>query len=400
MIRRYRELFNTQFSGEKYNEFLKDISESVNHTPPFRISETPIFVDRIFKEKLLQACSEILTQVSSSEFMEASKSALNHPSLNMPLYEKPCRFIQLDFGICEDEHGVLSPQLIELQGFPSLYFYQELLGSMYQKHFKLDPQLSIFPQNLTTKEYIDLLQKEIVGDTPAEQVVLLEIEPETQTTRIDFLCAEKMIGIKELCITELIKEGKGLFYLNAEGRKIKILKIFNRVIFDELNQRSDLKRSFRFSDEVDVEWIGHPTWFFRISKHSLPLLKSDYVPESYYLDQLEEYPEDLDQFVLKPLFSFAGSGVNLHLSKDLLDGISDRSNYIIQRKVSYKSIIETKDEPAKCEIRMMSVLNSETGKFDIVCNLARLTKGEMVGVKYNKNKEWVGGSVAFFEKDD
>lgn len=397
MIGSHREAFNTTFTEEKYQHFVKDIVDTFGHTPPFRIAETPVFIDKEFKHKLLTACDDILSYIVGPEFDGATSSILKHPSLKMPTYDKPCRFIQLDFGICEDEKGVLSPQLIELQGFPSLYFYQELLGSMYKKHFEVSDSLSIFPNGSSTEDYIQMLQREIVGDTPSEQVVLLEIEPEKQTTRIDFLCAEKMIGIKELCITKLIKEGRELFYLNSEGRKIKILKIFNRVIFDELNQRKDLDRQFRFSDDVDVEWIGHPTWFFRISKYTLPLLNSPYVPESYYLNKLENYPENLENFVLKPLFSFAGSGVQLHLTKEILDKIEDRDNYVLQKKVSYKSVIPTMDENAKCEIRMMSVLNSETQKFDIVCNLARLTKGEMVGVKYNKNKTWVGGSIAFFE---
>lgn len=397
MIESQRKHFNSQFDEKIYQQFLEDIAKSVDYTPPFKICETPVFIDHAFKAKLNEACHDILSYISGPDIEKATRPILDHPSLNMPIYNRPCRFVQLDFGICENEDGSLSPQLVELQGFPSLYFYQELLGRMYKKHFDLPDSLSIYPNGSSSEDYISILRREIVGETPAEQVVLLEIEPKKQPTRIDFLCAEQMIGIKELCITDLIKEGRELFYVNDKGRKIKILKIFNRVIFDELNQRKDLVRQFKFSDDVDVEWIGHPTWFFRISKYTLPLLKSPYVPESYYLNQLEEYPENLHEFVLKPLFSFAGSGVILDLNKEILDGISDRDNYIIQKKVKYKSFISTKDEPAKCEIRMMTILNSETGKFEIVCNLARLTKGKMVGVKYNKNKTWVGGSVAFFE---
>jgi len=397
MISSYREIFNTNYTEEKYHRFLQEIVESVDHTPPFRISETPIFIDRKLKFKLLDACAEILSYITGDDFGEASKKVLNHPHLNMPEYDNPCRFIQFDFGLCEGDDDEINPQLIELQGFPSLYFYQDLLGASYQKHFNIPDSYSIFPQGLDRAEYIDILEKEIVGDTPAHQVVLLEVEPEKQVTRVDFLCAQKMIGIKELCITKLIKEGRGLFYVNDAGEKIKILKIFNRVIFDELNQRKDLVRQFHFSDDVDVEWIGHPSWFFRISKFILPLLKNQYVPDSHYLNQLSTYPDNLEDFVLKPLFSFAGSGVQLDLTSEILDEIQDRDNYILQKKVKYKPLIATPDGPAMCEIRMMTILNSETQNFDVVCNLARLTKGKMVGVKYNKNKTWVGGSVAFFE---
>ncbi|WP_235296361.1 hypothetical protein [Portibacter marinus] len=397
MIATYRETFNKNYTEEKYKKFITEIVETVDHTPPFRIAETPVFINRDLKAKLLDACAVILKYISGPEFGDATKAILDHPSLNMPAYDNPCRFIQLDFGLCEDEDGEVHPKLIELQGFPSLYFYQDLLGAMYQKYYDIPAEYSVFPEGLDRAQYLDILEKEIVGDTPAHQVVLLEVEPEKQTTRIDFLCAQKMIGIKELCITKLIKEGRSLFYINEAGEKIRILKIFNRVIFDELNQRTDLERQFRFSDDVDVEWIGHPSWFFRISKYTLPLLKNKYVPESYYLNQLERYPSNLEDFVLKPLFSFAGSGVLLDLTPEILDEIQDRDNYIIQKKVKYKPAIKTMDDPAMCEIRMMTILNSETQRFDVVCNLARLTKGKMVGVKYNKNKTWVGGSIAFFE---
>jgi hypothetical protein len=249
-------------------------------------------------------------------------------------------------------------------------------------------------------EYVEMLRSEIIGDVAPHQVVLLEVEPEKQVTRIDFLLAEQMLGLKVLCISDLKKEGKELFYIDKDGEKIKILKIYNRVIFDELNQRDDIEREFYFKDEVDVEWVGHPNWFFRISKYTMPLLKSKYVPTCLYLGELEEYPDNLSDYVLKPLYSFAGMGVQLNLTKDILDGISDKENYILQEKVVYAPVVETMDVPAKCEIRMMTLYNTRKKKSHVVNNLMRLSKGEMVGVRYNKDKEWVGGSVGFFENEE
>ena len=159
----------------------------------------------------------------------------------------------------------------------------------------------------------------------------------------------------------------------------------------------DVKTEFNFQDEVDVEWIGHPNWFFRISKYTMPLLKGNYVPKSYYLNQLESIPEDLENYVLKPLFSFAGAGVEIHVTKEMIDGIKNKANYLLQEKVAYHPIIETLDEPAKCEIRMMLLHNKKDNTTQIVSNLMRLSKGEMIGVKYNKDKTWVGGSTGFFE---
>jgi hypothetical protein len=295
-----------------------------------------------------------------------------------------------------DEKGEPTPKLIELQGFPSLYCYQDLLGKLYKKHYKLPEHLSIHPLGITSEEFIEKLRTEIVGDTNPKQVILLEIEPEKQATAIDFYCTADLLGIKVLCISKLIKRGKQLFYLDDDGKEIQVLKIYNRIIFDELDQRNDLKREFDFKDEVDVQWIGHPNWFFRISKYTMPLLKGDYVPKSYYLNQLKTLPKDLENYVLKPLYSFAGAGVEIHVTKEMIDGITNKANYLLQEKVAYHPIIETLDVPAKCEIRMMLLHNSATNTTQIVSNLMRLSKGEMIGVKYNKDKTWVGGSVGFF----
>ena len=249
-----------------------------------------------------------------------------------------------------------------------------------------------------SEEYIEMLRNIIVGDNNPENVVLLEIEPEKQTTYIDFKGAEEHLGIKVLCISKLIKHGKKLFYENEEGKEVPIYKIYNRVIFDELAQRDDITRQFYFTDEVDVEWVGHPNWFFRISKYTMPLLKNKYVPESLYLDRLDQYPEDLGNYVLKPLYSFAGSGVKLNITPQELDQIVDRENYILQKKVKYEPVVSTPNDPAKCEIRMLMLWDKGQKEARIVNNLVRLSKGEMIGVRYNKDRDWVGASVGFFEQ--
>ena len=200
-------------------------------------------------------------------------------------------------------------------------------------------------------------------------------------------------------MSKLKRQGNQLFYEDAKGELVQIKKIYNRVIFDELDQREDLGSEFNFGDDVDVEWVGHPNWFFRISKYTMPLLDSKYVPKCYYLDQLEDYPEDLENYVLKPLYSFAGAGVKLNVTKADLDAIEQKDNFILQAKVNYVPIVETLDVPAKCEIRMMSLWNKDKGTAQVVNNLVRLSKGEMIGVRYNKDKEWVGGSVGFFEDE-
>lgn len=399
MIKTIRDAYNANFTDEKYNAFLKDINSSFNYKVKFKIAETPVFLPKALQQKLVEACDDIMSVINKPNFKALTNGAFFDANTIVPNEDEHSKFIQLDFGICKDEDGNLTPKLIELQGFPSLYYFQELLGRKYREHFG-----NVIPNNfsqhlsgMTSTDYLELLQQEIVGATNPKNVILLEIEPDLQATAIDFYATAAKLGIKVLCITNLKKRGKTLFYLDENGNEVEVLKIYNRIIFDELHQRTDLKTEFSFQDEIDAEWIGHPNWFYRISKFTMPLLKGDYVPKSYYLDQLKSIPTDLENYVLKPLYSFAGAGVQIHVTHDMIDAITNKSNYLLQEKVAYAPVIKTMDDAAKCEIRMMMLHNSKTNKTEIVSNLMRLSKGEMVGVKYNKDKTWVGGSTGFFE---
>jgi hypothetical protein len=397
MIEEFRNRYNQSFTEEKYQEFLNTIRSAHGHLPPFRISESPIFIPDALKSKLIEACDDIQKLISRPDFKELTKGAINNASITVPNEDEHTLFLQMDFGITLNEDGELHPYLIELQGFPSLYLFQVELAEAYKKHFDVPSHLTAHLSSLNPGQYIDLLRKMIVGNCDPRNVILLELEPEKQATYIDFLATAHYLGIKILCITDLKKDGKQLFYLDEEGNKIKVERIYNRIIFDELDQRKDLDREFYFKDEVEVDWVGHPAWFFRISKYILPLFDSPYVPKTYYLADLKVYPDDLENYVLKPLYSFAGAGIQLDLDKEMLDNVEDKSNYILQQKVEYAAVIKTPSEPAKCEIRMMMLWEKDEPKGKLVNNLVRLTKGRMVGVKFNKNKDWVGGTVGYFE---
>ncbi len=392
-----RKHFNSQFTSEKYEAFKEYVAKSANYAPTFRLGETPIFVPSSLRDQLLEACEEITDVLCQPNFKELSKDAILKGQV-VPNEDDHTIFLQMDFGICKDKDGGLIPQLIEVQGFPSLYFFQELLTEGYRESFDIPDGFTSYFGGLDSDSYIEILRKNIVGSSQKENVILLEVEPEKQNTRIDFICAEQKIGVKTICISKLKKEGKDVYYLDDNGKKIGVEKILNRVIFDELMNREDLKRDFYFSQEANVEWIGHPHWFFRISKHTLPLIKSKYNPESIFLKDIDRAPLDIENYVLKPLYSFAGSGVIINLNQYDIDAIKDRENYILQRKVEYAPVIQTPSEPAKCEIRMLMIWEKGAARPRIINNLARLSKGEMIGVKYNKNKDWVGASVGLFEK--
>jgi hypothetical protein len=397
MIQTVRSKYNDEFTDEKYASFLEDVSKQFNHTPIFRIAETPIFIGKELKNDIIAACEELNQVIMDPDFKKKTEHALVTDVIT-PNESNHSLFLQYDFGICQQEDGSLIPKLIELQGFPTLYLYQDLVARLYRKHFNIPDNYSHLFSGHDTESYIELLRKTIVGDANPENVVLLEIEPHTQATQIDFWATSHVLGIKVLCITELKKEGRKLFYINEKGKKIPIHRIYNRIIFDELFGRKDLKREFFFKDDVDVHWVGHPNWFFRISKSTLPLFKSKYVPKSTILSELKEIPEDLHNYVLKPLYSFSGSGVIFHVTKADIEAIVDKSNFILQEKVTYSPVVQSPDGMVKCEVRMLSIWEENTPKPILINNLARLSKGELIGVKFNKDKTWVGGSVGFFEQ--
>ncbi|MEM9918019.1 MAG: hypothetical protein AAF990_07985 [Bacteroidota bacterium] len=395
MISQIREQYNKAFTQEKYENFLNHIAAQYDHRPPFKISETPVFIPEKLKKQLIEACETITDILCKPNFKELSQSAIL-PGQIVPGEDEHTTFLQMDFGICKDANGELSPQLIEIQGFPSLYFFQDLVAEAYKKFFDIPDNYSHLFNGLQREDYYDMLRRICVGDSKPEEVVLLEVDPTNQVTYIDFKIAEKELGIAIKCVTDLKKEGKDVYYIDDNGRKVGVQKIINRVIFDELIKRDDLEREFRFTEEANVEWIGHPHWFFRISKHTLPYLDNPYVPKSFFLNELDSLPEDLDNYVLKPLYSFAGTGVMININRFDLDAIKDPENYILQRKVEYAPLVETLDIPSKCEIRMLMLWEKGQPRPIIVNNLARLSKGEMIGVRYNKNKTWVGGGVGFF----
>jgi hypothetical protein len=388
MIPELRKKFNAEFTQEKYEAFLKDINTSLKYPADFRISETPLFLTADLKNKLLKASDELCKQVTSNDFKLKMKDAVP-PHLHIPGETDHPEFFVFDFAICRNESGEYYPKLIELQGFPTLYGYQYFFKQKLKKHFDVPENFTSYFNKITPEKYVEMLRDVIVGDADPANVILLEIEPEKQKTRIDFAATEKLIGVKEVCISDVIKHGKVLFYKKNEV-EIPIERIYNRVIFDELS-RTEKNFNFDLQEELNVTWVPHPNWFYKISKYSLPVLKGEFVPKCFYLRDLTSYPSDLENYVLKPLFSFAGLGVKIDVTKKMLDEIKDPENYILQEKVEYAPLIETPDEFAKVEIRMMYFYDKQP---ILVNNLVRQSKGKMMGVDFNKNKTWVGGSAA------
>jgi len=399
MVPALRDAFNAAFTKEKYEKFLKELDRLHPGAIEFRIAETPVFVPKDFAKKMIDACESIVDIITDNNFKKITERAIPSKDL-VPNENAHTHFIAFDFGICINKEGELEPQLIEMQGFPTLFGFQVYYPDLLRKFFTIPDNYSQYLNGYNRESYLHDLKKIILGDEPAEHVILLEIKPHEQKTRIDFYCTQDYLDIQPVCITELIREGKKIYYTNEKtGKKTLVRRIYNRVIFDDLYaQKDSLGQFVDIRQDLDVEWIPHPNWFYRISKFTLPFIHHPYVPQTFFLNEIKQLPGDLENFVLKPLFSFAGQGVVIDITPADLEKIKDPENWILQRKVQYADVIKTPDIPAKAEIRMMYMWKDKDPRPKLAINLARLSKGKMIGVRYNKDKDWVGGSVCYFER--
>jgi hypothetical protein len=392
---RLRAAFNAEFTPEKYAALVRCVNETETWPADFRISETPIFLTREFTDEVTRAANEIIAVTRTPEFAQHAASAVPK-QLEVPNESGHPNFHVVDFAICA-EGDRLVPRLIELQAFPSLFGFQLLLLGCIRKAYPAIPRnwTSSFG-GIKDEAYLNQLHRTIIAESDPENVILLDIEPEKQKTRVDFAATEKLLGIQSVCVTKIRKRERQLFY-ERDGGEVRIERIYNRVIFDELIHRPDLYLPFRFQDDLDVTWVGHPNWYFRISKHSQPFLKTQHTSPTFFVD---EFPagENLDDYVLKPLYSFAGHGVDMEPTREKIDALENPHEWILQQKVDYAAFVPTADgQKSKGEIRMMFVWPENDHDPTLVNNLIRMSQGKMMGVDFNIDKTWVGASIALHE---
>lgn len=392
MIPEFRKRFNRHWAPELYAEFLRGIHRASGAEAGFRCSETPVFFPPELLDKMIRYGRELYSQLASNaEYRAASEAAIPERFRVRNEAEHPL-FVQADFGLVRLEDGSLEPKLVEIQGFPSVYTFQAALADEYQRVYRLNEitgaELTPFLGGLNRQNFEDLFGGAVLGGHDPEEVVLLEIEPYSQKTLADFLLTQKMLGIKIACISQVKKRGRKLHF---EGVEIK--RIYNRVIVDELI-RKNIQTDFQLTDDLDVEWAGHPNWFFRLSKFSLPWFRHVSVPETWFLSQLQELPGDLENYVLKPLYSFAGLGVKIGPAKDEIEAIPEtqRNEFILQRKMDFVATVDTPSGWTKVETRIMYIWD---GELKPVLLVIRTGRGKMMGVDFNKNLDWVGASAGF-----
>jgi hypothetical protein len=391
-----RKTYNENFTEEKYQKFLAGLNDGLKDPIAFRVAETPVFLTDDFRDKLIAAGNDIVDVILQPDFKQLTERAIPD-KWRVPNENGHPHFIALDFGVCSDGEGNIVPKLIELQGFPSLFGFQAKLAETYRSAFGIADDWSVFFNGMDEQDYLSLLKKTIIGNHQPDEVVLMDVNAHGQKTAVDFYLTQKYIGTPVVTLEELEQDDNRLFY-RANGEKKLIKRIYNRLIFDEIENRPDiLNKAVDIRQSLDVEWITHPNWFYRVSKFTMPYLKGNYIPQTQFLHQLNKIPADLENYVLKPLFSFAGQGVIIDVSKSDIDHIKDPENWILQEKVNYEPVVKAPDGGVKVEIRLLYLWPNGDEKPTLAINLARLSRGKMIGVRYNKDFDWVGGTVAFMK---
>jgi hypothetical protein len=389
MIPPLRERFNAAFTPAKYASFLSRLEAEAGAPIPFRNCETPCFFPTPLIDAMARDGAELIRQLTAAEYLQIARQAVP-PQFDVPGEPDHPLFLQVDFGLVREPPGQIAPRLVEIQAFPSLYAYQPVLSQTYIETYNLDANLRYLLSGLDLPAYKALLGRAILGGHDPENVILMEIDPLHQKTLADFVFTERMLGVRAVCITQIRKDGRRLYY-ERDGRKVPIHRIYNRAIVDEL-QRRGITPAFDFRDDLDVEWAGHPNDYFRISKFSIPYLRHPTVPQTWFLDQLHHIPRDTHNYVLKPLFSFAGLGVRIGPPREEIMAIpaDQRRDYILQERVNFEPVIETPHGKTRAEIRIMYIWLDELLPISL---LVRMGRGAMMGVDHNKNLEWVGASA-------
>jgi hypothetical protein len=399
---RFRPIFNRHYTDAFYHGYVDDLSRRLGCAIPFRVAETPFFIPPALAADLASSARGIVDQITRPELMQELARAIPE-RFQVPGQDALPSCIQVDFAIVRGADGELCGRVVELQAFPSLYALMVIQDQVLQEHMRrempgLEGPFSIYFGGLEREAFVERLRRAVVADEDPEQVVLLDLDPPSQKTFPDFAATRQLLGVDAVCPTTLIKDGKRL-YRDVGGRKVQVKRIYNRIVFDELERKGTALPS-SYTEELDVSWCSHPNWYWIFSKYTLPYVDHPAVPRARTIASLDAIPDDLERYVLKPLFSFAGAGVLVDPTRADVDAIpeAERGGWLLQEKIVYEPAIPMPDHVpnggnVKAEVRMMFLRAPGDDRPELVLNLVRLSRGKMLGVDQNKDLTWVGGTI-------
>ncbi len=411
MIAELREQFNQSYTPEKYTLLQRSLEELSGTPLGFRVAETPCFLPRPLLDQCAAIGAELTHRLVDDPAYLASALDAIPPGYRAPGFNAHPHFMTADFGLVRAEDGTLSPRIVELQAFPSVYAYQTALSQAYRIAYDLPEDLGQYLSGHDEQSYWARLGQVILNGHAPEHVILTEVEPERQKTYADFAVTATRLGIRIVDIAKLVIERHpgqpaSVSYRMGESL-VRVDRIYNRAIVDELLAKR-VELPFRYDEPLSVEWAGHPNWYFAISKYSLPYLDHPAVPPAFFLDdwmarvEQAKLPAALarlprSEWILKPLFGFAGRGIEFGPGDEQLAliPVEDRPGFLMQQRMHFEPVIETPFGLTQAEIRIL-YLWPDGGELEPVFSLTRLGRGKMMGVDHNRDQQWVGGSAAFY----
>jgi hypothetical protein len=396
-----RPLFNATYSDAFFQKFLKRFEERSGGETPFRVAETPLLMTHALRDRLAKYASEIVEQLSSPEKFAVLKQAIP-ARYDVPGMDPLPNCVQVDFALTRNAAGELDGKVVELQAFPSLYSLMTVMSDTWAESLNTVPGMggdwswSIKRDHASA---LQLMRDTIVAGEDPDEVVLVDLEPENQKTRPDFVATRKLFGVDSVCVSKLVKQGRQLFR-EKNGKLVRVRRIYNRMVFDELEIKQ-VQPPFRWNEELDVTWCSHPNWYWVWSKFALPYIQHQAMPRTWFLNELPEIPAELSRYVLKPLFSFAGTGVVIDVTPQDIARVpvEQRHHWVLQEKIEYASAITTPEgQGVKAEVRVMLIRPPAATSLEPLMCLVRLSRGKMIGVDHNKDLSWVGGSVGMWRR--
>ena len=395
MDQRFRARFNAAFSQDLYRRYSADLSARIGAPILFRLAETPVFLTREFSERCERAALEIVAQLSEPDRQHELERAIP-ARWRTPKRDALPNFAMLDFAAVQLADGSYAPRLIELQGFPSLMaftlFQRDAWAAALTGINGLDFDWSCWYEHLDRDAFLSLARRCVLGDREPAHVILMDVEPEKQKTNADFAATKRLWDVDSVSPADLVKRGKRLYRRDAANKELPVERIYNRVIFEELEHKN-ISLPFDFRDELEVEWAPHPDWFWMWSKFAIPFLDHPSVPKARFVSDMNGLQ---NRAVLKPAFSFSGGGVNLEPAPKDIERIpaGQRGDWLLQERVTYAPAIQAGDGGGvKFELRVMLLRPDDAPALIAAENLCRLSRGDMIGVNFNENDTWVGSSV-------
>lgn len=387
--------FNKNFTPENYDKIKINMTEHLG-PPPGRLCETPVFLTPAQYDDIVQSSKELIAQAMQPHVVDSVEPYVME-EFKLGAAERPAHpsVIIVDFAMTQNEKGELAPKLVEMQSSSSMFLFMMHLAESHKESYGLGDGFEYLPNGGNKDGLIAQLRDVIVGDHDPKHVVLLELEPPKRASLPDFKAFQEHLGITYLDVHDIIKHGNKLYY-KQDGEEIEIKRVYNRVIPEDFAAQGLGKEvSFSFTEKLDVEWISHPHWDFLMSKASLPFMEHKTLPKTYFLDQVTKYPDDLENYVLKPLFSYGGQGVQVNITAQDLDAVPAdlKKDYVLMEKIKYAPFIESPDgDRSKAEIRLMFTWNDARG-LEPAIMLARVTRGDksnMTGAHFGPRDNWIG----------